>query len=48
MYKVARPLFTKRRFRETWALMAPPANAKLLLEAVRGFEAGDAAAVPFP
>jgi antitoxin YefM len=33
---------------ETLHLMSSPANAKRLMEAVRGFEAGDAEAVPFP
>ena len=33
---------------ETLHLMASPANAKRLLEAVRGFEVDDAEAVPFP
>lgn len=33
---------------ETLHLMSSPANAKRLMEAVRGFEAGDSEAVPFP
>jgi len=33
---------------ETLHLMSSPANAKRLMEAVRGFEAGDAEGVPFP
>lgn len=33
---------------ETLYLLRSPKNAERLLEAVRGFEADDAAAVPFP
>ena len=33
---------------ETMHLMASPANAKRLLEAVRGFEAGDVAGIDYP
>lgn len=33
---------------ETLHLLSSPANAKRLLEAVRGFEAGEAEAISFP
>ncbi len=33
---------------ETFYLLRSPKNAERLLEAVRGFEAGDVEAVPFP